>query len=200
MASKSKAARKAAAKAKAAAKVVAPEEWVPPQPLTVRDKESKIHLAIEGSIDLGTPERHKRGRITVMDLSVVGEDLEGRASVNLEVSVFDRMLNSGRLGRKGTRDYARRREAGEWLHTIYHGAGIHQRTTASYNPTQIRGQGEMSDREAWNRRCFRDMWKEMPEIYADMLECVVCHGQDVGSDLDEAVRTALDYLADWRGI
>lgn len=191
--------KKPGRKGRKAPKPVESVEYLVPQPLTVRDAETKVHVAIDGSADYGTPERHKRGRITVTDLRVVSDDLDGRASMNVEVTVFDRMLHDGRLGRKGTRDYARRREAGEWLHKVYHGAGLHQRTTASYNPTQIRGAGEMSDREAWNRRCHRDMWKEIPEIYADILDALICHDQDVGADLDEAVRCALDELAAWRG-
>ena len=91
-----------------------------------------------------------------------------------------------------------RRQAAMWLRQLFGKTGIQPRVTGNYG-VSASGHDEMSDAEAWNRRCFTDMWRELGKLHADILEAVVCYETIPTGMKVVDLRNALDALARWRG-
>ena len=91
-----------------------------------------------------------------------------------------------------------RREAGLWLRQLFAKTGLQPRVSGHYG-IGSHGQEEMSDAEAWNRKCFTDMWREIGRGNADILAAVVCYEQIPAGVGPLKLIQALDALARWRG-
>jgi len=105
---------------------------------------------------------------------------------------LDRLKEAGLLGP----DTERRYSAGIWLRALhiqlYPSEGV-----GAYNKTPIHETGEMTDQQSRNFKCYLDVQRELPRFWK-VLHIVCCDG--LRYPHIHAVTTALDALADHRGI
>lgn len=121
----------------------------------VFDRETRMFVAVRGD-DLGTPERHARGGVEVVDRTVTeGGVVRGRGAVAVAENLLSGLLHAGALHdptrnaprdprRKETIDDGRRRyDAGETFRNLWRKAGLDQNPRSCLQEV-IPGKAEMS--------------------------------------------------------
>lgn len=111
---------------------------------------------------------------------------------------LDRLYRTGRLGLD--EDAKRRYDAGMELRELYFSAGVHRRTTSSYQPFGTRGGGDVSDHEAKKRKELRDTMRALPYLASLVLQDTCWFDHPPKCPTGWAILVdALDRLADQRG-
>lgn len=131
------------------------------------------------------------------DRSIVFRDIRGigrRAYMRAEC-VLDKLRDNGSFGRDQHGE--RRFNAAEWLKFCFHRAGLDPAVSMTYD-VMGRDRGEMSQAQAWNRKCFNDTLREMGSSAA-ILTAVCCHDEHPGKRLQDLL-DGLDKLARHRGM
>lgn len=140
----------------------------------------------------GTPEFHRKHR----GRPVPTEDAGEFAILVDEECLLDTLRNAGRLGEGD--DLTRRFSAGIWLRALFDRAGLRDKVGMSFEPP-VQGKGEMTDAQAWNRRCWNETMREMG-VYAFLLLRVCVFDELPHSYSLRHLERALDRLADHRGL
>jgi hypothetical protein len=159
-------------------------------------------------IDCGNEWRHQHGSLSAVDVRI---DERGDRAIGVREEhecLLDYMAQMGWLmmSYENQREPMQRRlDAGLWLRECFHKAGLSPSGSVNYeqksaeNAMGAQLSSSMSEAEAWNRACFRDTMRDLPE-FARILSRVCCHDEMPRRGEFKLLRDGLDRLADLRGL